>query len=303
VSARVHRFRYRFARRWAEVPGNTRGSLWILVASLAFSLMAVCIKWVGRDLGVWEIVALRTVVALLVLAPITVRTGPHALTTRRPSVHILRACLGMGGLVSFFLALTHLDLALVITLGFTRVLFLIVLAVVFLGEVLRWRRSLATLVGFAGVLICVQPGSQEFNPWSLAALSAALFAACVSTTIKRLTRTEAPLTIMLWTYLVMGILAVVPAWWTWRVPSLTDLGLIGLMGIFSALGQTGMVYGLRAGEATAVAPFEYSRLLYAVLLGYLLFGEIPPASTWVGGVVIIASTLYIALREHTLASR
>lgn len=288
------------AARWSALPGNVRGALWVLLASLAFSLMAVCIRLVGERLGVWEIVALRTVVALALLAPAAVRAGPGVLRTERPGAHLLRALLGMCGLVSIFFALTHLQLALAITLGFTRVLFVIVLAVLFLGERIRWRRTLATLAGFGGVLVCVWPDSGGFDPWTLAALSGALFAASVSTMIKRLTRTEAPLTIMLWTYIVMGTAAIAPAWWTWRTPTAMDLALIALMGLVSAIGQSAMVLGLRAGEVTAVTPFEYSRLIYSVALGFALFAEIPSANTWAGAAIIVASTLYIALREARL---
>ena len=289
-------------QRWHQLPGNTRGAIWTIGAAAGFSLMAVCIKIVGQTLSVWELVVLRTVVAMVVLVPICLRTGLRVFVTRRPGAHLLRSCLGIGGLFSFFLAVTHLDLALATTLGFTRSLFVIVLAVLFLGEVIRWRRSAATLVGFGGVLICLQPGTDTFEPWSLAALSFALFAAGVTTMVKRLTTTEQPPTILLYTYLFMGCLATVPAWFVWRTPNLEELTLVALMGLFSAAGQSCMVKGLQAGEATAITPFEYSRLLFAALLGFFIFAEVPRGMTWLGGGVIIASTLYIGFREARIAA-
>ncbi len=290
----------RAAHRWSALPGNARGAAWIMLASLAFSAMGVCMKVLGQTLDVWVMVVLRTLVALAVIAPMAIRAGPRALTTRHLPVHLLRSFLGMGGLVSFYLAVTHLELALATALFFTRVLFMIVLAALFLGEIVRWRRTAATLLGFAGVLVCVAPGESGFEPWTIAPLIGACFAAGVSTTVKRLTRTEAPITIMLWTYLLMGSMALVPALLAWRTPTAVEIALVVAMGICSALGQGAMVLGLRAGEATAVAPFEYSRLLYATLFGFLFFAELPGTRTWVGVAIIAGSTLYIAYREARL---
>ena len=287
------------SQRWAKLPPNTRGALWILVAALGFSGMTVCLKLLSKTMPVWEMVVLRAMFSILIISPALIRTGPTVLRTRRLKTHLFRSLLGMGGLVGMYIALAHLDLALVTTLGFTRTLFVILLAVLFLGEVVRWRRTAATIVGFLGVIVCVQPGD-SFDPWTLAGLGAALFAAGVMTLVKRLTTTESPLTILLWTYLLMGSIALIPALFVWRAPSAYELFIIALMGVFSTWGQTCMVHGLRVGETTAVAPFEYTRLLYAALLGFLIFGEVPNSSTWYGGVLIIGSTIYIAMREHRL---
>ncbi|MGI9335893.1 MAG: DMT family transporter, partial [Gammaproteobacteria bacterium] len=266
--------------------------MWVLLAALAFSGMAVCIKLLGGAMSVWELVLLRSALALVLLTPAFVRAGPRVFMTRRLGTHFVRSCAGMGALVSFFLALTHLDLALATALGFTRALFVIVLAVLLLGEIVRWRRSLATMVGFAGVVVCVNPGAGTFDPWTLSALTFALFGAGVTVFVKRLTSTEAPLAIVFWTYIIMGSLAAAPAVLTWRTPTFTELAIVLLMSLASAAGQTAMVHGLRAGEATAVTPFEYSRLIYAALLGYFMFGEMPDRSTWIGAAIIVASTLY-----------
>ncbi len=287
--------------RFNALPGNVRGALWILLASLGFSAMAVCIKAVGQTVNVWTLIFLRSLIALTILSPAIVHAGPGVMRTRIPKTHISRSLLGMGGMTCFFMAITHLEMALATTLGFTRILFLIVLALIFLGERVRWRRTLATLVGFAGVLICINPGADTFDPWTLAGLAGAVFAAGVTIMVKRLTRTEAPLTIMVWSYVVMGFASAVPLPWLWHTPNWYELGLIAASALFSTWGQSCMVQGLRAGEATVVAPFEYTRLLYAAVLGAALFGEWPAINTWIGGRVIIASTAYIGVREARLA--
>lgn len=274
-----------------------------MAACACFGVMAVCVKFAGRTIPVWELLVLRTVFALMFLAPVCYRAGATVLKTRHCRVHLIRSALGVCGATSFFLAVTHLDLVLVTTLSFTRALFVIVLALLFLGETIKWRRSLATLTGFLGVLVCIQPGTEAFDPWSLAALSFAVFSAGVTAAVKKLTITESPLTILFYTYLFMGLMTLGPALLVWHSPSAYELGLMVALALFSILGQGAMVHGLREGEVTALAPVEYVRLLFSALFGYLFFAEVAASSTWLGAAVIIGSTLYIAIREARLNRR
>ena len=284
--------------RWQMIPGNIRGAVWIMLAAVWFTGMAVAIKIVGQTMTPWQIVLLRSLFALAIVLPMLVRSGIDKVKTRRPKMHALRVCLGFCGIVTMITSIQHLDLALVTTLGFTRTLFVIVLALLFLGEKLHRRRAIATVVGFLGVVICMQPGGSDgFDPWIFMGLAAALFAASVSTAIKDLTRTEAPITILFWSYTLMSLLAAVPAYYTWKPPTLTELAVIAIMSVMTTLGQSCMVLGLRAGEASAVVPFDYSRLLYATAIGFFVFGEVPTLATLLGAAVIVGSTLYIALQN------
>jgi len=182
----------------------------MLVAGVGFTGMSVCIKLAGRVLPVFEIIVLRALFALVVMSPAILRAEPGFFATTRLGAHVLRSFFGLCGVTTMMLSITHLDLALATTLGFTRTLFMLVLAVLFLGEGVRLRRSAATMVGFAGVVVCVQPGAEGFNPWTLVAVIAALFAAGVTTMIKRLTTTEPPLRILVWSYLLIGAGALLP---------------------------------------------------------------------------------------------
>ncbi|MEM7252864.1 MAG: DMT family transporter [Pseudomonadota bacterium] len=292
-----------FVRAWVTLPGNVRGALWTLLAAVGFTGMTVCIKYAAQTMPVWEIVVLRALFAVILLSPAIIRAGRPLWQTNRWPGHILRSVFGLCGVTTMMWSIAHLDLALATTLGFTRALFMILLAVLFLGEVIRWRRSLATLVGFGGVVLCMQPINAGIDPWILVGLVAALFAAGVTTMVKRLTTSEPPLRIIVISYILIGVMALVPASLVWKAPTFTELAFIALMSGFSAWGQTCMVHGLRAGEATAVVPFEYSRLVYAAAIGFALFGEIPSLWTWLGAMVIVLSTLYIALREAKLAKQ
>lgn len=283
--------------RWQLIPGNVRGAVWIMVAAVWLTAMAVSIKVLGKTMSPWQIVMLRSLFALAIIMPALARQGFDKVRTRRPKLHLLRAVVGFCGFTSMVFAVTNLNLALFTTLGFTRILFVILLALMFLGEKLNVKRAAATLAGFLGVVITMQPGAGEgFDPWILVALGSALFAAGVSTTIKHLTRTEAPITIMVWAYVLMTLLAAGPALYEWRTPTLAELGIVAVIGVFTTLGQSCMVLGLRAGDATAVAPFDYTRLLYATAIGFFAFGEVPTLATFLGSAVIVASTLYIALQ-------
>lgn len=284
--------------KWLTVPGNVRGAFWIMTAAVWLTAMAVSIKVLGKTMSPWQIVMLRSLFALAIITPALARQGFGKVLTRRPGMHLLRATVGFCGFTSMIFAVTHLDLALFTTLGFTRILFVILLAILFLGERLNVRRAAATGAGFLGVVITMQPGAGGgFDPWIFVALGSALFAAGVSTCIKNLTRTEAPITILFWAYALMSLMATGPALYYWRTPTLHELGIVVLIGLFTTLGQSCMVLGLRAGDATAVTPFDYTRLVYAAAIGFFLFGEVPTMATLAGAAVIIASTFYIALQS------
>ena len=179
--------------RWSKLPANMRGALWMLLAGTGFTGMTVCIKLAGQTMPIFVIIVLRAAFALVVISPAIVRAERGFFRTTRPGAHILRSVFGVLGISTMMLALTHLDLALATTLSFTRTLFMIVLAAVFLNEIIRWRRTAATVVGFFGVVICIQPGAAGFDPWTLVGVLAALFAGGVTTMVKKLTSTEPPL--------------------------------------------------------------------------------------------------------------
>ena len=284
--------------RWAALPGNFRGIVWALIAALAFSCMQVAIKEAGRTLPVWQILVLRSALALLFIFPAIWRAGFASLATKRPKMHIFRTCLGFGGISTLVLSLQHLELTIVATLGFSSTLFVILFAWAFLGERIVRDRTIATVIGFIGVLICLNPGPEGVNPWALVMLGSAVFAASVHTAIKSLTGTERPTTILFWSYFGIMCLSAIPCALTWVEMTTADMAMVGLMAVCATAGQTCMVMSLRAGEAIAVAPCSYTRIIYATLFGYFIFNDLPAWSTLAGAAVIVASTLYLALKER-----
>ena len=281
---------------------NMRGALWMLSGVVFFSATAILIKYAGQTLHIFEIVFFRCLFGMIVVIPLLFKSGLSALRIHNPTIHLLRVFCAVVGMMGGFHALAHLELATAISISFTRPLFMILLAVLFLGERLRWRRSLATLVGFAGVLVMVQPGSVNFEPAFATGLLAALAVAGALVTVKVLAAHDAPVTIMLSFSIGTVLVSAVPASFVWQVPTGTEfLILIGL-GIVASLGQYSFIQAFTLGEATVMSPIDYLQIVVGTSAGFLLFQERPGIETFIGAIVIVCSTLYIVLRNAKLQS-
>lgn len=276
--------------------GNVRGALWLLLAAGFFAAMHGLIKALGAGLHPFEIVFFRSLFGLLALLPFVAGTGREAVAMRRPALHLLRAALGLGSMAAGFSALTLLPLASAVSFQFTKPLFMMILAALFLGEPLRGRRSLATAAGFAGVLIMLRPGEGGWQWASLLALAGALLMALVMTTVKKMTETERPLAIVFWFSMLATLGALAPALWVWRTPGWAELGLLALMGTAGTLAQYCTVRAYRVGEASVVTPMDYAQMPFAVLIGWLAFAELPDGWTLAGAAVIAVSSLYVVRR-------
>ena len=285
---------------WQLLPVNTRGAVWVLIAAAGFSGMAALVKLLGQTLDPFQIAFIRCVVGLVVLTPLVVRAGPEILVTRSWKLHAGRGIAGVTAIGCGFYALAHLPLATATAITFTKPLFMIIVAVLLLGEVVRWRRWTATVVGFAGVLIMVRPGGGTFDPAMVVALVQALAIAIAVALVKKLPTTERNLTVLAYFAIISTTVMAVPAAIVWQ-PMTGELVLVAIaMGLLGVGAQAAIVQGYRIGEATAVAPFDYSRLLFATLFGLVLFTEVPDLWTFAGAAVIVVSTVYIARREARL---
>ena len=288
--------------RLLALPDNVRGALWIVVGSLCFVAMTTMAKIMGSHFNTFEVAFFRAVFGFFAVVPFMLRIGPGVVRTRRLGLHIVRSFGGAFAMLCGFYAITHLPLADAVSISYARALFLIPLAVLLLGEVVRMRRWTATAIGFIGVLVMMRPGG-EIAPATFVALLGALIVAGVTITIKQLARTERPETMLFYSGTVASVVTLIPALFVWRMPDWSELAVLMAMGGCGAAGQYCMIRGFRVGEATALIPFDYTRLLFAGVIGYVVFVEIPDVWTLTGAVIIAASTLYIALREATLGRR
>lgn len=279
-----------------RLPANARGALFILCGAATFPVMGALVKLLSSDLHPFELAFFRCLFGGLVLLPFLARR-PRAVLTRRPGMHLLRGVLGVTAMLSGFTALSLLPLAEAVTLGFTRVLFLIPLAVVILGDDVDAPRWIATLAGFGGIALMAGPAGEGLAALGvLLALFSAVVVAGVKLTVKVLAETEGTLAIQAWFAAISTAATLVPALLVWRTPDAGEFLLLLAIGAAGTLGQVFTVLGLRGSQATVVMPVDYTRLVFAALYGYLLFGDLPTTGTVAGAGVIVAATLYVTRR-------
>lgn len=254
-------------------------------------------KYLGDEIHAFELTFFRALFATIAILPFVMRLGLKGFQTKRHPMQLLRGVLGATASFCVFYAVTHISLADATAISFTRPLFMIVVAMIFLGEVVRIRRWLATLIGFGGVILMARPGfGGALDLGALAALGSAFFFCLSHVCVKKLSATEGPMTIMIYYSVVSTCMLLVPTVMVWVTPTWTQLGLLAVMGGLGAAAQSCIVYSLRAGEATVVEPFEYVRLIFAVAWGYFLFNHFPSLWTFAGAAVIICANVYIARR-------
>lgn len=291
--------RARWLSFWETIPDNGKGIFWTLASGFLFSWMSLGIKYLGQDMDSFQIGFLRAFFGLVVILPFALRHGFGPLRTNVFKMHLGRACVGITGMLCIFYAITHMPLADAVALTFTRPLFLILLAVIFLGEAVRWRRSVATMVGFAGVVIMVQANA-DVGIAAAVALFGAFMVAVVSVFLKKLSKTEAPTTIMFYFGVIGSLIAFIPASQVWIAPTWEQLAILAIAATVGSGANFCMIRAFSIAEATVVAPFDYTRLIFSGILAFFLFAEIPSFWMVVGACIIVTSSLYIILREADL---
>jgi drug/metabolite transporter (DMT)-like permease len=276
----------------------------MLASAIAFTVMTMLIKMLGEDYPAALQTFYRQLAGMIVLLPMILRDPRGSFRTTRPGILIFRALAGTTGMILAFYAYQKLPLADANALSFTRTLWVVPLAAVVLKERIGARRIMATTIGFLGALLMLQPAAASGDAYlsapALAALASALLIAMTVTGMKFMTRDHTTMTLMAWSAALGLVLAVPPALFVWRWPEPVDLLLLATMGVLGTITQACYIKGMAEGDATVMAPVDYSRLVFAVILGFLLFGEIPNSLTMLGAGIIIASTLYITIRESRL---
>ena len=227
--------------------------------------------------------------------------GPSALRSYRPMMHLLRGVLWLSAAFLFFTSLTMLQLAEATALIFVAPMLITALSALILKEHVGWRRWAAVLVGFAGVLIVVRPGGATFQLASLLPMITAFFYALLMIAARWLDPRESVWTLMLYLVGAGGLAAAVLMPFVWVPVQARDLWLFVGIAFFGTAGMTMMTQAFRFAPAALVAPFDYTALIWATLLGYVFWNEVPDAVTYVGAAVIIASGVFIVWREHRAA--
>lgn len=291
----------RLRRFWRGRAENTRATALMLAAFALFTFETIATRMIGAEMPIAQLVLLRSVAQLAILLPFLLRAGPAVLRTSHPWLHALRGGLTIAGLFAYFYSYTHLPMASAVSISFARNLFIVAFAALVLGELVRWRRWSATIVGFIGVVVVMRPGAGEFSPAYLVAVAGAATGAAITLTTRALARREAPVQIMAYIAIISTAGTLLPGLLAWEWPDARQAFWLAVIGIFGPAGQYVAIRAFRLGEASALAPVDYARLLFAVAAGYLVFAEVPDAWTVAGAAIIVCSTLYITIREARLA--
>jgi len=282
---------------WGRIPANIRGALYVVTGGFLLIVMASIVKILGQTLPVFEVLFVRFLAGLIVIAPVVWRMGVKVTRTAKIHLHLTRSFVGFMGNLCFFFALIHIPLADTVTIQFSRPLIMIVIAGLFLGEVVGLKRSITTLIGFGGILMITRPFSAGFDPWALSAVGGAFFGSLVVLTVKLLSRTEHIVTIMFYFAVITTLFAFIPAMVTWQDPTWIELGLLVLTGALGIIGQGMFSHGVGLGETSFVMPFDYMRIVYGFFLGVIWFAEDPGIWSFAGAGVIVATSIYLLRTE------
>ena len=264
-------------------------------------MMNVLIRIAAQAMHPFEVAFFRCLFGLVFILPWIVRSGPLLLRSRNRGFFLLRAGVGLVSMATWFYGITVVPLATATAVNFTAPLFATLAAALVLHEDVRLRRWSAVVIGFVGVLVIMRPGSARLDVNLLLLLLSAATAAMNNITVKFLARTEPPSRIVAFFMIYLTPLSLIPALfvWQWPAPS-TFVALIGLGGL-GTIAHLSVARALAAADASACAPFEFARLPFAALIGFVCFGEVTDLWTWVGAAIIAVASIYVAYREARLA--
>jgi len=279
------------------LPAKLRAILFVSIGALLLTVMAVFVKILGERLHSAELMFCRAMIGFAIFAPwLIIRDGVDIVRTTRAGMHLMRGFWGACGNYCFFFAITHLLLADAMALQFSRPLFMIILAFLFLGEVAGMRRIAVTIVGFAGIVIMLRPFAGGFDPDGIVAVAGAVFGGLVVISIKKLSNTEPTRRIIFYYAFYTALFSAIPAAYFWITPTWAEVWVLLLIGFLGILGQSCITHGFTLGEATVTVPFDYMRIVYSAIFGILLFAEIPNWWSVAGAALIIGSNLYLMRR-------
>ena len=274
----------------ARLSPNQGAALILALAIVMASAMGVLVKILGQTYAPVQIVFVRAVCMLALLIPILPTLSRESFRLTRPGLVAVRSVFQFGGQVFAVLALIHLPLAEAQALSFSKSFILAPAALLIFGETVTWRRWLAIVIGFVGVLIILQPADGVDWAGLYAIASAASFSVSVMIA-KVLLRNHSPQALMAYGAGLQALLAFAPVLFVWRTPTGEDAFLFLAMGLVALFVQPMSLTAFRIGDVSALAPIDYTRLLTSALAGFLVFSERPGLEVWIGAAVIIAANL------------
>jgi len=273
----------------------------MLAAMFAFSINDVMGKWLVASYGVAQLLLIRSLAAAVMLAPAIHRAGlATILKPQRPFLHAARAVCSTAEVAFFYWAVVYLPLANAVAFYLAGPIFVTLFAVLFLSEKVGWRRWSAILVGFVGVLVAINPTGQGMGWPALIALTGTVLFAVLNI-LTRVLAGSNEVTLVSWQVGSALLFGLVVAPFLWVRPTLFDFACLCLLGVVSTLAHMGVNRALAYAPAAVVVPYQYTLIVWAVILGYIFFGDVPKPHVLIGSLIIVAAGLYIFLREQKKA--
>lgn len=277
--------------------GHSQGIMWVVLAGLMFVAVTVLVRHLGSDLPAVQAAFIRYAIGLLLVIPAIIKMSFRTMTFPNVKFYVLRGLAHGVAVMLWFFAMARIPIAEVTAIGYTTPIFTALGAIVIFGERIRFRRILAIIIGFFGTLIILRPGFNEISMGSLAQFCAAPCFAISFLFAKKLTQTEQSGDILVMLTIFCTLTLLPGALMQWRTPQLDELLWLALVAVFATAGHYALTRAFAAAPLTVTQPFAFLQLVWAIIFGFLLFGEIPDLWVVVGGFTIVASITYLTHRE------
>lgn len=277
---------------------ETRGALGVLFAMFLFAMMDSMAKHLGGELPALQVVWARYASQTALILALFLPRLPELMRTNHPRMQLVRGLCLFTATSLFFSALSFLGLAEAVALMQTAPLFIVVLAALVLAEPVGPRRWIAVGIGLIGALVILRPGLGVFQPAALLALGSAVALACYQIATRRLGGGDSIWTTLVYTTVTGTILASLVLPFIWVTPTAAQVALMCVIGLPGFVGHFALVWALGQAEASVLAPFNYSGLIWAILYGFVLFGEVPGGPTVAGALIVTGAGLFVWHRER-----
>jgi drug/metabolite transporter (DMT)-like permease len=276
---------------------QTKAIILNILSIVLFSIMVIFIRKASENLHILEVVFFRNLLALIVMLPILKTIGFTAIKMNNTRLFFMRGFVGAIGMIAGFTCLTLIPLAQATAISFSQPLFITIGATIFLGEIIKARRIAAIIVGIIGMLIIVQPGFNSLSFGIMLAIISALALSVNALIVKKLTLTDTPHAIIIWMVVMLIPITLIPAILVWEWPSFETWLYLWGIAILGTLAHFAWTKSYAMADITSLEPIGFIKLPIMALLGWMIFSEIPGTWTWIGGLIIFMSTIYISNRE------
>jgi len=274
-----------------------------LIGTLTAAIMASGVKYLSNDLNPFTICFFRCLIGLIIVLPFIIKNKFKAIKSKNIKLQFYRSFINVISMITWFSAIGIMHLEKATALGFTTPLFTTILAVIILREVIRAHRITALFIGFLGVLIIIRPGYLPIESGTLLMLIASFSFSIVLIMVKKLSDIDSSLTIIFYHLLFMTPLTFIIAIFFWEGINFSQFFIFVLMGSAGLISHWCLAQAFKLSDTTFIMPFQFTKLIWASFIGYVIFAESPDKWTWFGGIVIFTSVIYITYREAFIKQR